>query len=112
MADQGYIETLQRLIVELHGCSSQHVETVSVHETFLGKTLWEGNVEVFAVLDHPRAQQCFAWASETPRKGRRPRLFAVLATSVIRTPLDAVKFVRVMDSARLIDELSRMGEHE
>ena len=112
MADQGYIETLQRLIAELHGCSSRHLETVSVHETFLGKTLWEGNVEVFAVIDHPRAQQCFAWASETHRKGRRARLFAVLATSVIRTPLDAVKFVRVINSARLIDELSKMGEHE
>jgi hypothetical protein len=112
MADQGYIETLQRLIAELHGCLSRHVGTVSVHETFLGNTLWVGNVEVFAVIDHPRAQQCFAWASEAHGKGKRARLFAVLATSVIRTPLDAVKFVRVINSARLINELSRMGEHE
>ena len=112
MVDQGYIEALQRLIAELHGCSSEHLETVHVRETFLGKTLWEGDVEVFAVIEHPRAQRCFAWVFERRRRGKRGRLFAVLATTVIRTPLDAVKVIRVLNSVPLINELSKFGDHE
>jgi hypothetical protein len=110
MADREYIDALQRLIVELYGCSSEHVETVRVHETFLGKLFWEGDVEVFTVVDHPRSQHCFAWAFERRRKRRRTRLFAVLANGVIRSPLDAVKFVRVVNSERLIREFSKVRE--
>jgi hypothetical protein len=111
MADQEYIDALRRLIAELHACASEHLETVQVRETFMGKVLWEGDVEVFALTDHPRAQRCFAWGFDRHRKRKRVRLFAVLGTSLIRTPLDAVKFVRVLNSASLIREFSKLREH-
>lgn len=102
-----YIAALQRVILELHECSSQYLETVWVHETYLGNTLWHGNVEVFNV-DHPRSRRCYAW-TQPAHPGKNTRLFAVLSTSAIRTPLDAVKFVHMVTNAPLINEFSKLA---
>ena len=42
-----YIEELRDVIRRLHGVESTHVESVPIKETFQGKTVWEGDVEVF-----------------------------------------------------------------
>ena len=42
-----YIEELQDVISRLHGSQSIHIESVPIKETFQGKTVWEGIVEVF-----------------------------------------------------------------
>jgi hypothetical protein len=107
-----YVEALQRVIVELHGCSSEHVETVQVLECFVGKIIWQGNVEIFEVFGHPRAQRCFAWIQARSQKQKRIRFFAVLGTRVIKTALDAVKVVRLAKGASLINELSKVREYE
>jgi hypothetical protein len=49
--------------VELEcNCSARHVESVVVIEMSGGKTIWEGMVEVFALVDHPEAKRCYAWS--------------------------------------------------
>lgn len=108
---QGYIAALRRIIAELHECSSEHVETVHVHETFLGRTVWQGNVEVFAICGHPRARTCYAWIHLPSRRRKRSRFFAVLGSSAVKSALDAVKFVLVSTSAPLVNEFSKMGEN-
>jgi len=105
------IAMLQRVIVEIHSCSAQHLETAHVAETFLGRTIWEGDVEVFAVLGHPRARRCYAWVKRIGGL-KRARFFAVLETTVIRTALDAVKFAHISTNAPLIDEFSKLAEHD
>src|SRR5262245_12733625 len=52
---RNYIAALRRVIVELHGCSAEHDETVRIHESFLDRILREGSVEVFELLGHPMA---------------------------------------------------------
>jgi hypothetical protein len=111
VADEAYIKALERIIAEIHGCPSQHLETVRVHEVVVDRTVWEGDVEVFAVLGHPRAQRCFAWVPDHGPEGEPIRLFAVLETKLLRTALDAVKFVRVARSAELINKYSRLFVH-
>jgi hypothetical protein len=32
-----------------------------VHEVFIGKTIWEGHVEVFDLDGHPKAKRCYGW---------------------------------------------------
>jgi hypothetical protein len=105
------VAMLQRVISELHSCSSHHLETVHVMETFLGRPLWEGDVEVFSIRDHARAQKCFAWVKRIGKR-KRVRFFAVLANSVVRTPLDAVKFAHVANSSKLIQECSKLVRRE
>lgn len=44
-----YIERLKLAVEHLHKCSARHLETVPVHETFQGQTVWQGEVEVFEI---------------------------------------------------------------
>jgi hypothetical protein len=108
VGQETYIVALQRIVSEIHGCASVHFQTVRVREVIVEKVVWEGDVEVFAVLGHPRAQRCFAWVLRQASNGDEVRFFAVLETSVVRTPLDAIKFARVAHSADLIHEYSRL----
>jgi hypothetical protein len=56
------------VISELHGCASTWVESIPVHEAFRGKTLWQGNVEVFDLIGHPKAKRCYGWTYGEPEE--------------------------------------------
>jgi hypothetical protein len=60
-----YIEDLKDAIRRLYGVGSAHVGSVPVKETFKGKTVWEGVVEVFDIYGHPTATKAYAWAQDT-----------------------------------------------
>lgn len=62
MSESKYIAWLQAAFKKLHGCEARHVETVPVIERWKGKTVWEGEVEVFDLIGHPTAKRGFAWA--------------------------------------------------
>ena len=68
MANKKYIERLQMVIFQLHGCDSKHVESVPVHEVFHGKTVWQGDVEVFDLIHHPLAKRCYGWTYGEPEE--------------------------------------------
>jgi hypothetical protein len=57
-----YIDELKDVIRKLHGSESTHVETVPVIETFQRQTVWEGEVEVFDLHDHPTASRIYSVA--------------------------------------------------
>src|SRR5687768_3978051 len=56
-----YLEELENVIVKLHGCAASPVETIEVEEMHQGKTVWQGEVEVFELTGHQRANRCYAW---------------------------------------------------
>src|SRR5437016_6158522 len=60
-----YIAELQAAILNLHGCESKYLETVPVTEEFNGETIWQGEVEVFELKDHPKAKRAYAWGHVT-----------------------------------------------
>ena len=55
-----HIDELQEVIHKLHGGKATHVHSVPVKETFQGKTVWDGIVEVFDLHGHPRANRIYA----------------------------------------------------
>jgi len=59
-----HIEQLKALIEQQYGTTATHVETVPVHETFNGETIWDGEVEVFDVPEFENADRVFAWNFE------------------------------------------------
>lgn len=63
-----YIERLQLVIHQLHGADSTWLESVPVLETFQGKIIWEGQVEVFDLRGHPKAKRCYAWTYGEPEQ--------------------------------------------
>jgi hypothetical protein len=84
-----YIERLQLAICDLHDCDAQHIETVPVREVFDGLTVWEGDVELFQVRDHPRAKKAYAWSYKDERGGEH--MTAVLELPPVKTVFDAVR---------------------
>jgi hypothetical protein len=91
-----YIEELQDVIRHLHGVESTHVESIPIKETFQGKTVWEGIVEVFDLKNHPEAKRLYAWAYETDNP-KRPRHVTVLHIGKITSPLLAVRAAIVQE---------------
>lgn len=71
-----------------HGARAVHVETVQVKEVFEGKTAWEGDVEVFFVIGHPKATRCYAWGY---RDGEEWAITTVLELPPVVSPQTAVK---------------------
>ncbi len=84
-----YITELQRAIRQLHGCESVHTKSVTVTETFQGKVLWEGSVEVFRLLNHKKTDTAYAWACLDESK--RAQFITVLKITPVDTPERAVK---------------------
>jgi hypothetical protein len=84
-----HIEGLRDVIKRLHGVEAVHIESVPVKETFQGKTVWEGVVEVFDLIGHPSATRIYAWAHETDDKLLRH--VTVLHSHPITSPLLAVR---------------------
>jgi hypothetical protein len=69
------------------GSKVEHLETVPIVETFRGKTVWKGVVEVFRVLAPP-PDRAYGWAVES---ANGPEYVAVLGTPPIDTPIAAVR---------------------
>ena len=55
------LETLTRAVSAMEGCPYSHSGTSKVHEMMNGKTVWQGEVETFALQGHPKAKRAFAW---------------------------------------------------
>jgi len=78
---------LRKVIRDLYGCDSVHVASVPMHESVEGHGVWDHIVEVFSLIDHPKAEAVYAWCCDP-----RQRCYAtVLAVGPIVTPLDAVR---------------------
>lgn len=86
-----YIEELQDVIRKLHGAEAQHVESVRVKETFQGRTVWEGIVEVFELVGHPKATHAYAWSHETDDPAKPKRHVTVLRIPPVVSPITAVR---------------------
>jgi hypothetical protein len=63
-----YIERLKSVILHLHACQASWLESVPVHEVFRDKTVWKGDVEVFALTGHPKAKRCYGWSYGEPEQ--------------------------------------------
>ncbi len=92
-----YIEELQDVIRHRHAVESRHVESVPIKETFQGKTVWEGIVEVFDLVDHPTSTRLYAWAYDTGDP-RRPKHVTVLNNGIVNSPLMAVRAAIVQEA--------------
>lgn len=83
------IEALRKAVFDLHGGAATWVESVPIKETFQGKTVWEGEVQIFSLAGHPTATRCYAWSHDTD-KGKR-KFFAVLRQGSVDSPRAAVR---------------------
>ena len=88
---QDYLARLQATIQQLHGCGANFRETAPVQEVVQGRTLWQGEVEVFDVYGHPRTKVCYAWSHREGNADQGERLVAILQIPPVTSPEIAVK---------------------
>ena len=71
-------------IRSVHGCESSLNHKTAVSESFDGRPVWEGEVLVFDLHDHPTAPKCYAWSVDG-------RVTAVLHEGPVDSPQAAVR---------------------
>jgi hypothetical protein len=55
------LSAFEQAIHATHGARSRFSWRERVVERFQGETVWQGEVLVFELLDHPAAARCYAW---------------------------------------------------
>jgi len=88
---QANITALQYAIWRMHGAESVHVQTVYVFERLQGETVWDGDVEVFDLVNHPNAKRAYAWTHIEGPNEDQTRFVAVLEIAPIIDAKTAVK---------------------
>src|ERR1035437_3857103 len=86
-----YIARLQVAVSQLHDCGAIWRESVSVREVFQGKTLWNGDVEVFDLTGHPKAKRAYGWSHPDGPDNKTERFVAVLEIPPVVSPITAVR---------------------
>jgi len=74
----------QHAIKAIHGAHSRFVKRVRVEGDLEGLRVWEGEVLVFALIDHPRTHECYVWELDG-------QVTAILHGDAIKSPQDAVR---------------------
>src|SRR5215510_6889129 len=91
------IEDIATVIRDLHGSEPTHVETVPVKEVFQGQTVWEGDVEVFDLEGHPKANRVYAWSHLAGENDEQKRYVTVLHLPPVDSAQTAVKIAIVQE---------------
>jgi hypothetical protein len=86
-----YIEALRAAIWRMEKCGAVHKETVYVHESFQGKTFWKGDVEVFELMQHPKAKHAYAWAHLDGPNDEKTRFMVILEMPPVKDAKTAVQ---------------------
>lgn len=89
----------------MHGAEATHVESVPIKETFAGRTVWDGVVEVFELKGHPKATHAYAWSHETDDVKQPKRHVTVLRIPPVVSPVTAVR-------AAIAQEFRNLGTAE
>ncbi len=75
----------------IHGCEAVPVERVHIDERFEDDPVWQGEVLVFDLLDHPAADRCYAWEVDG-------EVTAVLGVGAVDSPQAAVRAAILADA--------------
>lgn len=92
-----YLDDLKTAIHRVHGLEATHIESVPVKETFQGRTIWEGIVEVFEIKGHPKTDKVYAWSHDTNNPKKPKRHVTVLHIAPILSAEAAVKAAIVQE---------------
>ena len=92
-----HIDELRDVIHRLHGGKASHVKSVPVKESFQGRTVWDGVVEVFDLSGHPQANRIYAWSHDTDDPANPRRYVTVLHIPPVISPQTAVKAAIVQE---------------
>jgi hypothetical protein len=94
---QGYLAKLQLAVEHLHNCGATWLKTVPVCEEFRGEIAWAGDVEIFGLHGHDKAERCYAWAHLDGPNDELTRFVAILEIPPVKDAVTAVRVQIVKD---------------
>lgn len=94
-----YFEEVQKRVENSCKCKAEHDHTEHVIENHGSKIVWDGFVQVYRLLDHPKAKFCYAWGHPIDTEPRE--VTTVLGIPPVDSPITAVR-VAVAAHARNI----------
>ncbi len=89
------ISEFEKAIQATHDCRSSFRYRIEVREEWEHRTVWEGDVLVFNLIDHPTALTCYAWSVGS-------EVTAVLSVWPVDSPEKAVR-ASIVESFRSRD---------
>jgi hypothetical protein len=63
--NEEYLRGIQNAIRQKRGCESLHLRSTPITEEFNGEKIWEGMVELFALINCGEAEFCYAWGTKS-----------------------------------------------
>jgi hypothetical protein len=100
-----YISRVQVAVSQLHNCGAVWRETVPVHEIYRGETVWQGEVEVFDLIGHPKAKIAYGWSHRDGKNDEGERFVTVLEILPVESAITAVRVSIVADGKKRRKEL-------
>ena len=97
---QEYLDRLKLAVEHLHKCSARYCTTVPVHEKFKGQTVWQGEVEVFDLIGHPKATRAYGWSHESGKDDKGERFVTVLELPPVESAETAVRAAIMADGQK------------
>jgi len=92
------ISAFEHAIQTTHGAKAQFLSRERVDQAFEGQPIWQGDVLVFQLLDHPSARLCYAWEVDG-------EVTALLGGGTVDSPIAAVRAsILASDFAALEDK--------
>jgi hypothetical protein len=85
------IARLEAAIMQLHDCGAIWHKTVPVYEVLRDQTVWKGEVEVFNLKGHPKANRCYGWAHRNGKNDEDERFITVLEIPPVESASTAVR---------------------
>jgi hypothetical protein len=86
-----YLARVKVAVSQLHDCGAVWRQTVPVHEIFQGKTVWQGEVEVFDLHNQPKAKRAYAWSHREGVNDEGERFVTVLEIPPVESAITAVR---------------------
>ena len=80
-----YLNSLAKIICDLHGYPALHVQTVFVSLLDVENNPLQRDVEVFALMLHTEARKCFAWSDPSGQP------VILLGTAEVNSPEQALR---------------------
>ena len=97
---QNYLARLQVTVSQLHNCGAVWRESVPIREVFNGKTIWQGEVEVFDLTGHLKAKRAYGWSHREGQDDQGERFVAVLEIPPVVSPVTAVRASIIADKKK------------
>jgi hypothetical protein len=86
-------DQLKQAVESEHGGTATFLQSVPIHESLGGRTVWNGAVQVYELAGSPSgATRAYAWSSTVEGSTKR-RFFAMLHAGPVTSPREAVRAI-------------------